>query len=260
MANENLTTSDAGLDFIIKWEALINGIYNDFKGYGTFGVGHLLHADKMGSLLLAAAKVSDTFKPLVLVYKGVKYLASSAAFQPKFADLKASAVKLASHVGDAQSRVDLEASYLARTPADVFKQDLIPREQAVRRMVSVNLVQCEFDALMSFQFNTNGLHSSGLLKSVNKAGYRAFWGLTANPTVAARQTAMADIQAQFEKWNKADGKFSQGLFNRRKDEATNFLHEARAEQLYFMTHLPPVYPARPGIPLGMSPSIFGPWR
>ncbi|MEO6602115.1 MAG: lysozyme, partial [Polyangiaceae bacterium] len=250
----------AGLGFIIKWEASIGGIYNDFKGYGTFGVGHLLHADKGHSLLLAAAKASDTFKSLVLDFRGTKYLSTSAAFQPKFADLKASAVTLASHVSNAQSRVDLEASFLARTPADVFKQDLIPREQAVRRLVLVNLVQCEFDALVSFQFNTNGLHSSGLLKSVNKAGYRAFWGSHANPAVAARKTAMADVEAQFEKWNKADGKFSQGLFNRRKDEATTFLNEARDEQLYFMTHLPPYYPARPGIPLGMSPSILGPLR
>ncbi|HEY0468720.1 MAG TPA: lysozyme [Polyangiaceae bacterium] len=260
MANEYLTTSDAGLDFIIKMEASIPGIYNDFKGYATFGVGHLLHADKMSSLLLAAAKASDTFKPMVLNYKGVKYLTSSAAFHPQFAELKASAVKLASGVSNAQARVDLEAQFLARTPTDVFKQDLVPREQAVRRMVLVNLVQCEFDALISFQFNTNGLHSSGLLKSINKAGYRAFWGSPANPTVLARQTAIADIEAQFEKWNKADGQFSQGLFNRRKAEATNFLHEARDEQLYYMTHLPPAYPARPGVPLGKSPSILGPLR
>ena len=98
MANEYLTTSGAGLDFIINEEALIDGIYNDPKGYATFGVGHLLHADKKPSLLLAAAKKSDTFTSFVRVAYGVKYLACAAAFQPGFSDLKAAAVTLATGV------------------------------------------------------------------------------------------------------------------------------------------------------------------
>jgi len=247
LANEGLWTSSNGIAFIIRSEALIDGIYNDYRGYATFGVGHLLY--KHGSFLLAAAKESADFKAQILKSHGVKYLPCSAPFQDGFDDLTDAALTKAQvAVGaKAQSSVDLEVEYLSRTPADVLQEDLVSREQTVRRSVKVQLAQCEFDALISFQFNTGGLVRSGLLTSVNKAMYRAFTALPANPTIEQRKAAIADIRAQFAKWSKSAGKFDPGLLKRRNDEADLFLVEANGQLEYFMT--------------GRSPAMLGPqWR
>jgi hypothetical protein len=52
----NLTTSIEGVNHIVASEEEINGLYDDPKGYGTYGVGHLVHGDKSKSFLLNAAQ------------------------------------------------------------------------------------------------------------------------------------------------------------------------------------------------------------
>jgi GH24 family phage-related lysozyme (muramidase) len=51
----NLTTSAEGIKNITASEEDIGGFYDDISGYGTYGIGHLVHPDKSKSFLLDAA-------------------------------------------------------------------------------------------------------------------------------------------------------------------------------------------------------------
>lgn len=83
--------------------------------------------------------------------------------------------------------------------------DLDEAEHAVNQLVTVELEQCQFDALVSFTFNcgAGSLKESTLLRLLNQGGYEG-----------ARQ--------QFARWNKANGKVLPGLTNRRAAEAEMF--------------------------------------
>jgi len=63
---------------------------------------------------------------------------------------------------------------------DVFRNDLIKYEQEVLRAVKVPLKQHEFDALVSFHFNTGGIARAALTRHLNngdrKAAAEAFMG------------------------------------------------------------------------------------
>lgn len=82
------------------------------------------------------------------------------------------------------------------------------KSSAVENMVTVQLNDNEFAALISFAYNlgSNALHGSTLLKLLN-----------AN----ADRTAVAD---QFLKWNKVHGQEIPGLTRRRQAERALFLH------------------------------------
>ena len=73
----------------------------------------------------------------------------------------------------------------------------------VDALVKPKLTMQQFDALVSFAYNvgTANFAKSTLLKKVN-----------ANPNDAR-------IRAEFEKWNKANGRVLKGLVTRRKEEA-----------------------------------------
>jgi len=73
----------------------------------------------------------------------------------------------------------------------------------VKALVKQPLTLEKFDALVSFAYNvgTANFAKSTLLKKVN-----------ANPLDAS-------IRAEFEKWNKANGRVLKGLVTRRKEEA-----------------------------------------
>ena len=58
------------------------------------------------------------------------------------------------------------------TALDVFRRDLAHYEERVARAVTVPLAQHEFDALVSFDFNTGGIFRAKLTKLLN-AGDRA---------------------------------------------------------------------------------------
>ena len=79
---------------------------------------------------------------------------------------------------------------------------LDPFEAAVNKYLP-NLNQCQFDALVSFSYNvgTSAFIKSTLLKKAK-----------ANPNDPS-------IHDEFLKWNKAKGKFLQGLANRRREES-----------------------------------------
>lgn len=96
----------------------------------------------------------------------------------------------------------------------VFREDLERFEQAVRSLVTVQLTQGQFDALVSFAYNVGpdidsdkvaeGLGDSTLLRMVN-----------AGNTAAAA--------AEFHKWVKNDGRVMLGLRRRRAAEAALFV-------------------------------------
>ena len=87
-------------------------------------------------------------------------------------------------------------------------EDLLPNivlkfAQGVDRLVKRELLQCEFDALVSFAYNCGlgNLEKSNLLREVNKKG------------------SALKIETEFLKWNKGGGKVLEGLTRRRKTEA-----------------------------------------
>ena len=51
---------------------------------------------------------------------------------------------------------------------DVFRQDLTKYEARVNAAIKVPLKQHEFDALVSFDFNTGGIHRAQLTKAINR--------------------------------------------------------------------------------------------
>lgn len=80
---------------------------------------------------------------------------------------------------------------------------VIDFERGVSRLVTSELNQNQFDALVCFSYNVGlgALKSSTLLRRVNN-----------NPNDA-------DICYQFSRWNKAGGQVLKGLTRRRKEEA-----------------------------------------
>lgn len=87
---------------------------------------------------------------------------------------------------------------------EILKKDLRIFEERVSRLVKVDLTDNQFAALVSFDFNTGALHSSTLLKKLNRGDYES-------------------VPSELMKWVKVtvDGKkmTSKGLVNRRASEA-----------------------------------------
>ena len=86
---------------------------------------------------------------------------------------------------------------------DMFKEVANRFAKRVNTLVTSNLNQNQFNALVSFAYNvgTGNFSSSTLLKKVNK-----------NPDDLT-------IKDEFLRWNKAGGKVLNGLTNRRNEEA-----------------------------------------
>jgi lysozyme len=86
---------------------------------------------------------------------------------------------------------------------EMFKEIANKFAKRVDELVTSNITQNQFNALVSFAYNvgTGNFASSTLLKKVNK-----------NPNDLT-------IKAEFLRWNKANGKVINGLTNRRIDEA-----------------------------------------
>ena len=73
----------------------------------------------------------------------------------------------------------------------VFRRDLARFEDRVRAAVKVPLQQHEFDALVSFDFNTGGIHRAKITEHLNKgdraAAARAFMGWLRPPEIRSRR-------------------------------------------------------------------------
>ncbi|WP_312691151.1 lysozyme [Kosakonia sp.] len=98
---------------------------------------------------------------------------------------------------------------LTQAEADaLLRADLGSAERSLHRLVTVDLNQNQFDALVSFTFNlgAGNLQTSTLLRLLNAGEY----------------SQAAD---QFPRWNKAGGKVLAGLTRRREAERALFLKE-----------------------------------
>lgn len=91
----------------------------------------------------------------------------------------------------------------------LLRDDLARFEAAVSRLVSVPLNDNQFSALVSFAFNVGigALEGSTLLRKLN-----------------ARD--LDGAAAQFERWNRADGRVVAGLTRRRQAERALFVTDA----------------------------------
>jgi len=87
---------------------------------------------------------------------------------------------------------------------DLLVHDMKHFSERVEKLIEVKLNDDQFDALVSFDFNTGGLGKSTLRKKLNSGDY----------------VAAAD---EFLKWNKAGGKVLRGLTRRRESERNLFL-------------------------------------
>ncbi len=90
---------------------------------------------------------------------------------------------------------DLDAGI--REAFQVFRTDLATYEAAVRRAVTVPLAPHEFDALVSFHYNTGGIARAALTKALN-AGNRtaaadAFMGWLKPAAIRPRREAERDL-------------------------------------------------------------------
>jgi lysozyme len=81
----------------------------------------------------------------------------------------------------------------------LLAHDMGKFEDRVNRLVTVDLTQDEFDALVSFDFNTGALHKSTLLRKLNQGDKRG-------------------AAAEFSKWTRGGGRVLPGLVRRRKSE------------------------------------------
>ena len=107
------------------------------------------------------------------------------------------------HTGNVSAGMKIDQA----TAEKLLKQDLIIHENNVSRLVKVPLTQNQFDALVSFEFNTGygKFASSTLLKDINAKNF-------------------ADVPAQMRRWiHGADNNILDGLVKRREDEIKLFL-------------------------------------
>jgi GH24 family phage-related lysozyme (muramidase) len=89
---------------------------------------------------------------------------------------------------------------------EIMRATLTTYEDAVKRYVSVNLTQGQFDALVDFAYNVGdqSLCTSTLLKKLNAGDY-------------------SGASAEFGKWVNGGGKKLPGLVRRREAERRLFL-------------------------------------
>lgn len=89
-----------------------------------------------------------------------------------------------------------------------LREDVREAEQAIERLVKVDLTQSQFDALVSFVFNlgAGNFGSSTLLKMLNAGNFEG-------------------AEGQFQRWDKAAGRVMAGLTKRRHAEAALFAGE-----------------------------------
>lgn len=96
----------------------------------------------------------------------------------------------------------------------MFRRELAKHEAAVRRLVTVDLTQNQFDALVSFSYNvgTGALQKSTLLKHLNRGDY-------------------ARAASHFGDFKKAGGKVLKGLVRRRAAEAALFVDDEEPTEM-----------------------------
>lgn len=136
MANEGLQTSQAGLEFIAKWEGCILNPYLDAANKWTIGIGKLiLPTDSFSTIsngeIRELLKSKDKNHPVAK-----KQITKNEAIQ-------------------------------------LLKSEIKKCENAVKSSIKVPLTQNQFDSLVSWSFNcgTGVLQTSTLSRELNKGNY-----------------------------------------------------------------------------------------
>jgi len=147
-------TSQAGAEFIAKFEGKRSTVYPDVAKLPTIGIGHLLLPDERAG----------------------NYVTINGAKRPLTSPLSETEI------------------------FDLFKQDLLPREQKVARSITVPISQTQFDMLVSFVFNVGNCTS----------------------LAAIINTGSFDVTEKWMSFCHAAGKVIPQLQQRRRAECTNF--------------------------------------
>lgn len=74
----------------------------------------------------------------------------------------------------------------------LFRHDVLKYERRVNDAITVSLSQYQFDALVSFDFNTGGIHRAKLTRAINSGdpdAARHFMGWLRPPEIRKRRTA-----------------------------------------------------------------------
>jgi lysozyme len=107
------------------------------------------------------------------------------------------------HTNHHEPQFDADAVWSQAKCDAVLADDMATFERHVSRQAKVPLKQHEFDALVSWAFNTGGPASAGLWKSLNSGN-------------------KGDVPSRLLMWDKAGGKTLAGLTRRRQSEAALF--------------------------------------
>ena len=79
---------------------------------------------------------------------------------------------------------------------DLFSRDVVKYADRVNAAINVPLKQYEFDALVSFDYNTGGIHRATLTKRINAKdplAYESFMGWVKPPEIKKRRTAEMNL-------------------------------------------------------------------
>lgn len=157
-------------------------------------------------------KCTRTSKPWSISSKGLNFLKNYETLQLKMYNDSAGhatigyghLIHLGSISGQASEK-PFKNGLTKEQASALLKQDLSKYEQAVNDNVKMSLCQQEYDALVIFYYNIgiHGFGSSSALKEINKKHYHL-------------------VGSKMKLWNKAGGKVSRGLQNRRAEEVEIF--------------------------------------
>lgn len=99
-------------------------------------------------------------------------------------------------MGSAMPKTDAELRARILRAIEIFRVDIRSFEARVNRFITVPLEQHEFDALVSFDFNTGGLHRAKLTTAINRGepdAARHFMGWLRPPEIRKRRTAEMNL-------------------------------------------------------------------
>jgi GH24 family phage-related lysozyme (muramidase) len=113
--------------------------------------------------------------------------------------------------------IKLGMVWTAEEAETALRREIAKHEAAVTRLVTVDINQNEFDALVSFSYNCGigALTRSGLLRKLNKGD-------------------RLGASKEFAKWNRGGGRVLKGLVSRREREAALFLKPTQEPNAPFM--------------------------
>ena len=153
----DLTLSAAGIEMLKLYEGEVTGVYNDSKGYTTFGIGSLIR--KRNSILLHLAQShKEIAKSYVKINKNTRapYLDVGAAEDAKFEKIVMDLSKKTRSDGKTQiaEEWDLLGTDWDDYLGDRFKKDIEAKAKIVRaNLGATRITQDQFDALISMSYN-----------------------------------------------------------------------------------------------------------